>query len=184
MPCSASATPCPSCGRGCFLRGGGTPRLAREGFPLPSNSPPFPQRALFEGVLPSRKKRSYECPAVPATRATAIPQRRSSCRSPSFFHFSHRPDSPSPFLPGDRQRSTAIMPRRPPSTRITCVWRGVGARGRGGPFRMGKRASPPPQNTARASTVPACPLDKSRERMVKNSFPHPVPARRLSRVPE
>ena len=29
-----------------FLRGGGTPRLAREGCPLPSNSPPPPQRAL------------------------------------------------------------------------------------------------------------------------------------------
>ena len=28
------------------MRGGGTPRLAREGFPLPSNSPPLPQRAL------------------------------------------------------------------------------------------------------------------------------------------
>ena len=74
----------------------------------------------------------------------AIPQWRGSCRSSSVFIF-HTGQTLLPFLPGDRQRGTAIMPRRPPSTRINCVWGGVGALGWGGPFRMGKRASPPPE---------------------------------------
>lgn len=36
------------------MRGGEPPRLTREGVPLPSNSPPFPQRVLF------RRRRSRQ----------------------------------------------------------------------------------------------------------------------------
>ena len=71
-----------------FLEGS----LAREGFPLPSNSPPFPQRALLERRSPSHKKRSDECPADPPS-GSSHPSTEGLQQEPLRFHFSYHSDS-------------------------------------------------------------------------------------------
>ena len=155
--------------------------LEGRGNPFPQT--PLPQRALLERKFHSHKKRSDECPADPPS-GSSHPSTEGLQQEPLRFHFSYQSDSFA--LPaggpatghGHHATPAAIHPDK------MHLGRG-GARGRGGPFRMGAKGPPlPRKNAACSSPVPACPLDKSRERMVKNSFPHPVPARRLSRVPE
>lgn len=156
--------------------------LEGRGNPFPQTPLPFPSALYWKGDLLPIKSAPMNA-RLTRQAGAAIPQRRGSSRSSSVFIF-HTGQTLLPFLPGDRQRGTAIMPRRPPSTRIKCVWGGVGPGGGEALFAWTKGPPLPRKNAARASPVPACPLDKSRERVVKNSFPHPVPARRLSRVPE
>ena len=140
---------------------------------------PFPSALYLKEVCPPGKKRPDECPAVPAKRGSH-PQRRGSCRSPLRFHFSYRPDS-FPFLSGGP--AVGHGHHATPTT-IHLDKMHLGKEGAlGGPFAWAK--GPPLPGKRPSASPPSLPaLSTSHGRMVKNAFPHPVPARRLSRVPE
>ena len=155
--------------------------LEGRGNPFSQTPLPFPSALYLKEVCPPGKKRSDECPADPPS-GSSYPSMEGLLQELLRFHFSYRPDSFA--LPAGGPAAGHGHHATPAAIHPDKMRLGWGPGGGEALFAWAQGPPLPRKNAACSSPVPACPLDKSRERMVKNSFPHPVPARRLSRVPE